>query len=122
MEKKDVHIWDGKKQVFLVFDDSLGDSKAPFYRFLRNEGYSYGSHHGNYGCCWAYVDITTKQYACGIPGIKLVGEIGNHAITIQEFLTIYEIYKKYEGKETFVFHKKRFDYDKGTIDRGYFGD
>lgn len=38
--------------------------------------------------------------------------IGNHAITISEFLSIYSIFKEYEGKELFTFHSERFDYDR----------
>ena len=104
-------IWEGKKKVFLVCDKSFKDCDAPFLEFLRGEGYTLGFHKGNYGCPWIYADITTKQYAYGMPGVEVVGEIGNHAITINEFMTIYNIYKKYEGKSIFVFHKERFDYD-----------
>ncbi len=111
-EKTMQKIWEGKKKVFLVCDESLKDCNAPFLEFLRSEGYTCGSHKGNFGCWWAYVDITTKQYAYGMPGVALVGEIGNHAITINEFMTIYKIYKKYENKEIFVFHESRFDYDR----------
>ena len=107
-------IWEGKKKAFLVCDHSLRNSSAPFYAFLRKEGFTYGSYRGSISCPWAHVDITTKQYACGKIGIEVVGVIGNHAITIDEFMTIYEVFKKYEGKELFVFHKERFDYDKST--------
>ena len=105
-------IWEGKKKVFLVCDESLKDYCAPFYGFLRRNGYTCGTNKGNFGCPWAHVDITTKQYAYGMPGVSIVGEIGNHAITIAEFMTIYNIFKKYENKELFVFHEKRFDCDK----------
>ena len=44
-----------------------------------------------------------------MPGIAIVYVIGEHAITLDEFKTIYAIYKKYEGKELFTFHKERFD-------------
>lgn len=76
-----------------------------------NEGFKLGSHHGNYGCWWIYVDITNKQYAYGMPSIEVIGAIGNHAITINEFMTIYNIYKKYENKGIFVFNKESFDYE-----------
>lgn len=46
-----------------------------------------------------------------MPGVCLAQPIGNHAITLEEFITIYDIYKKYEGKDVFVFHSERFDYD-----------
>ena len=99
-------IWEGKKKAFLVCDKSLKDCDAPLLEFLRKEGYTLGFHKGNYGCPWIYVDITTKQYAYGMPGIEPVGAIGNQAITVNEFMTIYNIYKKYNGKSVFVFHKE----------------
>ena len=46
-----------------------------------------------------------------MPGVSLALPIGNHAITIDEFKTIYAIFKKYEGKELFTFSNERFDYD-----------
>ena len=90
-------IWEGKKKAFLVRDKSVQDSKAPFLEFLRSEGYSLGFYKGNHGCGWVHVDISTKQFAYGMPGVEIVGAIGNHAITIEEFMTIYKIFKKYEG-------------------------
>lgn len=90
-------IWEGKKKAFLVRDESLGDVDSAFVKFLTTEGFKYGSNKGNFGCPWIHVDITTKQYAYGVPDIELVGVIGNHAITIDEFMVIYEIFKKYEG-------------------------
>lgn len=90
-------IWEGKKKAFLVCDESLKNSDAPFYEFLRSEGYTYGTYKGSFGCPWVHVDITTKQYAYGMPGVELVGAIGGHAININEFMTIYNTYKKYEG-------------------------
>ena len=105
-------IWEGKKKAFLVCDESLKDLYAPFYEFLRKNGYTLGTYKGCFGCPWAHVDITTKQYAYGMPGVSFVGELGNHAITISEFMTIYNIFKKYENKELFVFYENRFDCEK----------
>lgn len=111
MENKELKIGAGKTEAFLICDKSLGTLDAPFIQWLRSEGFTFGGYHGNYGCCWVYANITRKQYAYGMPGIALVKPIGNHAITIKEFQTIYSIYKKYSGKEVFVFHENRFDYD-----------
>ncbi len=60
---------------------------------------------------WDFIDINSKTFAPAIPGIKVAEAIGNHAITIKEFKQIYHIYKKYEGKDLFVFKNERFDYD-----------
>ncbi len=113
MEEKTPRIGGGKTEAFLVCDKSLGECGAPFFKWLRDEGFRFGGYHGNYGCWWAHVNITRKQYAYGMPGICLAQAIGDHAITIEEFQTVYGIYKKYEGKAPFVFHDERFDYDAG---------
>ena len=46
-----------------------------------------------------------------MPGACLVTPTGNHAITIDEFMTIYRIYEKYQGKNPLVFHSVDCDYD-----------
>ena len=111
MEEKKLHIGEEKREAFLVCDRSLGTVDAPFFQWLREEGFTFGGYHGNYGCPWVHVNITRKQYAYGMPGVGLAEPLGNHAITIDEFKTVYNIYKKYEGKELFVFHSERFDAD-----------
>ena len=58
-----------------------------------------------------HVVFTRKLFSYGMPGVAKAGVIGDHAITVDEFKTIYAIYKKYEGKDLFVFHSERFDYD-----------
>lgn len=112
MEEHNLKIGGGKTEAFLVCDKSLGDCEAPFLNWLRSEGFSFGGYKGNYGCWWVHINITRKQYAYGMPGQELAKAIGNHAITIDEFKTIYGIYKKYSGKGLFVFNSERFDYDK----------
>ena len=99
MEEKTLKIGGGKPEAFLVCDKSLADCKAPFFKWLQG------------GCWWVHINITRKQYAYGMPGVSLALPIGNHAITIDEFKTIYAIFKRYEGKELFTFSNERFDYD-----------
>ncbi len=111
MEEKKLHIGQGQVEVFLVCDRSLGSIHAPFLAWLQSEGFRFSGYHGNYGCWWIYVNFTRKEYDYGMPGIALAKPLGNHAITIEEFHTIYSIYKKYEGKDLFVFNSERFDYD-----------
>ena len=111
MEKYDDKIWGGKTEAFLVCDKSLESIHAPFFEWLRQEGFTLGDSHGNFGCYWAFVNITRKLYAYGMPGVQMVQPIGNHAITIDEFKTIYSIYKKYENKDVFVFNSDPFDYE-----------
>lgn len=118
MEEKKLHIGQGKVEVFLVCDKSLGENDAPFLDWLHKEGFRFSGYHGNYGCWWVHVNITRKEYAYGMPGVELAKPLGNHAITIEEFYTIYDIYKKYEGKGIFVFHEKPFDYDPNFTECG----
>ena len=98
MEEQRTHISQGKAEAFLVCDRSLGDSDAPFFSWLRSEGFTFACYNWNYGCYWAHVSITRKQYAYGMPGACLVTPTGNHSITIDEFMTIYRIYEKKSGK------------------------
>ena len=100
----------GHVRAFLVCDKSFLESDAPFVQWLRKEGFRIGWCKGHYSNCpWMYINITRKLYAHGMPGVAIVPSIGEHAITLDEFKTIYAIYKKYEGKEIFTFHKERFD-------------
>lgn len=111
MEENTPRIGGGRTEAFLVCDRSLGKNDAAFYGWLREEGFTFGGYHGNYGCPWVHINITRKQFSNGMPGVILAQPIGRHAITIEEFQTIYSIYKKYDGKELFTFHTERFDYD-----------
>lgn len=47
----------------------------------------------------------------GCRGVAITRPIGGHAITLEEFWTIYQIYRKYQGKEIFVFLEQPFDSD-----------
>ena len=91
-------------EAFLVQDKSLKDIDAPFYVWLRDNGFKRAWYKGHYDVCdWVFVNITHKIFACGMPGIKVVAPIGNHAITVDEFYTVYNIYSKYAGLDPLVF-------------------
>ena len=91
-------------EAFLVKDESLLDTDAPFFDWLLDNGFQKGWHKGHWdGCDWVFINITHKLYACGMPGIKIVQPIGDHAITIEEFMQIYNIYEKYKGLEPLKF-------------------
>ena len=53
MEEQRTHISQGKAEAFLVCDKSLGDSDAPFFSWLRSEGFTFACYNWNYGCYWA---------------------------------------------------------------------
>ena len=92
-----------EKTAFLVKDDSIPDYYSEFMSWLRSEGFRCGVQKKNWGCSWIFVSITNKMFAFGMPGIKVVQPVGDHAITIHEFKMIYEIFKKYEGLDPLVF-------------------
>ena len=89
----------------LVKDDSLLEGwEADFIKYLDSEGFENWGKKGYFsGINWIYVNLNNKKFAFGIPGIPITTPVGNHAITIEEFKTIYNIYKKYDGKEPLEF-------------------
>lgn len=84
--------------AILVADASLKNFHgSSFYEFLKKEGFEKWPPAHNYDMPWVYVNINSKLYARGMPGIGIAETLGDHAVTIDEFKTIYNIYKKYEG-------------------------
>ncbi len=70
-----------------------------FIEYLKNEGFERWTKGKYYpDVDWIFVNINSKCYAFGMPGIKITTPLGEHAVTIEEFKVIYEIYRKYEGK------------------------
>ena len=95
---------------FLVsYDDKNGNTdveganKNGVVHFLKTEGFSCGA--GYWGCPWYFVDIKKKVFKPGRPGLSYGKVVGDHAVTFDEFRTIYEIYKKYEGLAPLKFDK-----------------
>ena len=98
MEKREIS---SGNSCILVRDDSLLDGwKSPIYSWLKEEGFTSWGRKGVYsGVDWVYINLTSKIFAPGMPGIPITSVIGNHAITLDEFKTIYYIFKNYEGLE-----------------------
>lgn len=90
---------------FLIKDVSLKDMNAEFYTWLRRHGFTHGEPTKGYydGVSWVYVNLNSKKYGPGMPGISLTEVVCNHTITIDEFMTIYGIFEKYEGKPPLEF-------------------
>ena len=88
---------------FLIKDERLKKDwhLTPSYAFLEQEGFSGANVGTNLGyredIDWLYVNIYSKVFAKGRTGIALTKVVGDHAITFDEFVTIYNIYKNYEG-------------------------
>ena len=90
-------------EALLIKDDSLKDMNAPFYVWLHDNGFKSAWYKGHFGMDWVHVNITHKLFAYGTPGVEIVKAIGNHAITIDEFMTIYSISIKYDGLQRLEF-------------------
>ena len=88
---------------FLIKDERLkGDWRGtPIHSFLKEEGFEWAKGCKSIeGIDWMFINIHSKVYATGRPGIGYAPVVGDHAITFDEFVTIYNIYKKYEGFST----------------------
>ncbi len=81
----------------LVRDESLGSRDAPFVQWLRSQGFTFGKPAKGWypGEVVLYVNFYSKTYGPGMPGIRLVSFMGGHTITIDEFMTIYNIFDHY---------------------------
>ena len=85
---------------FLIKDESIKGnwSKTPIHKFLEDEGFvCWGKAKSHEEIDWLYINIYSKVYSKGMYGVGLTKVVCDHAITWGEFLTIYNIYKKYEG-------------------------
>lgn len=99
---------DNGTAYFLVHDKNFrkySQGGAPFIEWLISEGFMFHEIYQNFGehATGVWINLNNKIIACGKPGIRCFEEIGHHAITTDEFKTIYAIYKKYDGKAPFVF-------------------
>ena len=97
---------------FLIKDERLKKDwhLTPIYAFLEQEGFRseyVGTNLGDReGIDWLYINIYSKVFTKGRAGIALTKVVGDHAITFDEFVTIYNIFKKYEGFSTLKMTKE----------------
>ena len=85
---------------FLIKDERVKEKwdSNPIYQFLKEEGFQYAKGYKSIeGIDWLYVNIYSKVFAKGRPCIAYAPVVGDHAITFDEFVVIYNIFKKYEG-------------------------
>ena len=82
----------------LIKDESLKQGwQSHIYDWLKAEGFITWGRKGTFNTDWIYINIYSKVYAPGVPGVGVATVVGDHAITFEEFQTIYNIFKKYEG-------------------------
>lgn len=88
---------------FLVKDkDLLNGVDSEIAWWLKKEGFEMCKGWWT-GVDWVYININSKTYMGGMPGISVTTPVGEHAITIEEFKAIYSVFKKYEGKTVLSF-------------------
>ena len=73
------------------------------YKFFRENGFWATEHSRGifFPCVYLYVNPFKKVYAFGMPRISFARSFYEHAITVNEFIIIYNIYEKYRGASTF---------------------
>lgn len=76
--------------------------ESEFWKYMSQEKFKF--EFGG-GCPWVFVNINKKTYKKGKAGICFGPVFGDHAVTVEEFKTIWEIYKKYEGLNPLEFEK-----------------
>lgn len=98
-----------KKLAFLVYDKYLSNLEiSEFYKWLKDKGFAIDTNNPKHGypyweCSWIYIDLNNKTFSFGMHGVELFEVIGSHAITVEDFKTIFEIYEKYRNKKLFEF-------------------
>ena len=106
-EMREVKMIGAGSAAIIVYDKSLKDfENSAFKEYLVSEGFRKWIPGHSYETTWIYININTKVYAKGMPGINVTRHIGNHAVTIDEFKVIYNIFKKYEGLSVLEMERK----------------
>lgn len=73
-------------------DIKKGIDEDHFKQYLEQEKFK-NPGFGFWGCPWYFINIDSMVYVPGRPGIAYATPIGGHAITEDEFKTIWEIFK-----------------------------
>lgn len=84
--------------AILIREPGLQEN-SDFLSWLHTEGFRYWSYSKGWypNTDWIYVNLNSKLIARGMPGIRVTQELGNHAVSIDEFKQIYNIFAKYDG-------------------------
>ena len=102
-EEKVIPTISSGSACFLIKDDSLKTREGDFWNYLKEEGFQSWGKHGIWGCEWVYVNVNSKLYAPGMPGVGItrcvVSKYPRNALTIDEFKAIWEILKGHEAVE-----------------------
>ena len=55
---------------------------------------------------WVFVNPYSKVFAPGLRGYKVTSVVCDHAVTLEEFKVIYNIFKKYKGLDVLMMNKE----------------
>lgn len=80
-------------------DMKKGIDEDHFKQYLEQEKFK-NQGFGFWGCPWYFINIDSMVYVPGRPGILYANPIGGHAITEDEFKTIWEIFKSKRKKKS----------------------
>ena len=112
--KKEKRISTGGS-CFLIKDKRLLTGwGSPVYRWLWDHGFvSWGTKGVYKGVDWVFVNPYSKVFAPGLRGYRVTSVVCDHAVTLEEFEVIYNIFKKYEGLDVLMMTKEeQEEYDK----------
>lgn len=112
-------VGEERKNVLVVYygKESKGKIKAFFY-FIRKDGFECRMMGpiNSPDCPWVFVYLDKKEFIVGKPGVEFASErYIEHAVLINEFKTIYEIYKNVHtlnDKQIYEMMKK---YDSNSV-------
>ena len=92
---------------FLIKDKRLLSGwGSPVYRWLWDHGFvSWGTKGVYKGVDWVFVNPYSKVFAPGLRGYKVTSVVCDHAVTLEEFKVIYNIFKRYEGLDVLMMNK-----------------
>ena len=102
-EVKDIPSIASGAACFLIKDDSLKTWDSDFWDYLKKEDFQSWGKHGVWDCPWVYVNVNSKLFAPGMPGIPItqcvVSKYPRNALSIDEFKIIWNILKSHEEED-----------------------
>jgi len=110
MKAKERTIGAGHSCILVKDKSLLSGWGSPVYKWLYDHGFISWGVKGIYpGVDWVFVNIYSKVFAPGLRGYAVTSVVCDHAVTFEEFETIYNIYKKYEKLDTLNMSKEEQD-------------
>ena len=93
---------------FLIKDKRLLSGwGSPVYRWLWDHGFvTWGKKGVSQGVDWVFVNPYSKVFAPGLRGYRVTSVVCEHAVTLEEFEVIYNIFKKYKGLDVLMMNKE----------------